>query len=147
MSSHVDLRLPRGNTAAQVARRAVHDSFAGELEPRRIQDLALLVTELVTDAVAHGRGAIVLRVRLEGERVVGEVVDEGQGFEREVRVRGPEEVGGRGLQIVDALSSRWGIHEGTTHVWFELAREDAPARRTDPQLGDERRPSTLDHEP
>ena len=86
-------------------------------------------------------------MRLEGERVVGEVVDEGQGFEREVRVRGPEEVGGRGLQIVDALSSRWGIHEGTTHVWFELAREDAPARRTDPQLGDERRPSTLDHEP
>ena len=147
MSSHVDLRLPRGTTAAQVARRAVHDSFAGRLEPPRIQDLALLVTELVTNAVAHGRGAIVLRVRLEGERIVGEVVDEGEGFEQEVRVRGPEDVGGRGLLIVDALSSRWGIHEGTTHVWFELARADAPAQRTDPQLGDERRPPTLDREP
>jgi hypothetical protein len=37
--------------------------------------------------------------------------------------------------IVDAESSRWGIHEGTTHVWFELERpgprlaaEEAPRR-------------------
>jgi anti-sigma regulatory factor (Ser/Thr protein kinase) len=146
MSSHVDLRLPRGTTAAQVARRAVRDSFARHLEPPRMHDLALVVTELVTNAVAHGRGEIVLRVKLEGERVIGEVVDEGKGFEQEVRVRGPEDVGGRGLLIVDALSSRWGIHEGTTHVWFELA-QDAPAQRTDPQLGDERRPSTLDRAP
>ena len=147
MPSHLELRLPRDTTAARVARRATHGRFVGELEPLRLEQLALLVTELVTNAVVHGSGAIALRIRLDGDRVIGEVVDEGQGFEREVRRRGSDEVGGRGLLIVDALSSRWGIHEGTTHVWFELAGDDAPARLTHPQLGDDRRPPTLDEEP
>ena len=59
----------------------------------------------------------------------GEVIDEGGGFEHEIRARGPEDIKGRGLFLVDALTDRWGIHEGTTHVWFELvARTDASAQ-------------------
>ena len=58
----------------------------------------------------------------------------GGGFEREVARRCLDDLTGRGLLIVDALSSRWEIHEGTTHVWFELA-SDAPSAPTEPQLG------------
>jgi hypothetical protein len=60
------------------------------------------------------------------------------------RARGPEEVGGRGLFLVNALTSRWGIDEGTTHVWLELqARSDA-RERPNPRLGQDERPEALD---
>lgn len=142
----VELRLSlrRHTSAAGIARKAVLDRFADQLGRAQIGDLALVVSDLVTNAVAHGRGAISLSVRIRGDRVYGEVIDEGGGFERELRERGPNELSGRGLLIVDALSSRWGIHEGTTHVWFELAHPDAPANPTEPQLGDAERPAALD---
>ena len=44
-----------------------------------------------------------------------------------------DELHGRGLAIVDSESSRWGIHEGTTHVWFEL-------ELSGPRLGTESKP-------
>ena len=143
MSVELHLRLPRHDSAAGIARKALNDRFIDELGRERAGDLALVVSELVTNAVAHGQGAISLAVRVEGDRVLGEVVDEGGGFEREVRERGPDDVSGRGLHIVDALSSRWGVHEGTTHVWFELAGPAAPAEPTGLQLGDAERPAGL----
>jgi hypothetical protein len=40
----------------------------------------------------------------------------------------PHRSGGRGLHIVDAASSRWGVRKGTAQVWFELERQArAPA--------------------
>src|SRR5687768_16669409 len=144
MSVELRLPLPRDDSAAGIARKALHLRFADELGRERAGDLALVVSELVTNAVAHGQGAISMTVRVDGEGVFGEVVDEGGGFEREVRERGPEDLSGRGLHIVDALSSRWGVHEGTTHVWFELAGPDAPAKPTEPKLGDDERPAGLD---
>ncbi len=51
-----------------------------------------------------------------------EVIDEGSGFARVVRERSFDDLGGRGLAIVDAETSRWGLYEGTTHVWDEIER-------------------------
>jgi len=64
------------------------------------------------------------RARLNEDRLLVEVIDEGSGLEADVRERDFENprAGGRGLTIVDAESSRWGIRKGTTHVWFELER-------------------------
>lgn len=143
MSVELHLRLPRHDSAASIARGALLHRLADILGKKRADDLALVVSELVTNAVVHGRGAITLRIRVGADRLYGEVIDEGGGFEREVRERGPNDLTGRGLLIVDALSSRWGIHEGTTHVWFEFA-SDAPAASTEPQLGDAERPAGLD---
>jgi hypothetical protein len=70
--------------------------------------------------------------------VKGEVIDDGGGFEYEFRSRGFDEIGGRGLQVVGALSEQWGIHEGSNHVWFEVPLR-APAQPAatieDPVLG------------
>jgi signal transduction histidine kinase len=101
----------------------------------------------VSNAVVHGQGAIKLAVRVDGDRVQGEVIDEGGGFEHEVRERGSEDFTGRGLLIVAALSNRWGIHEGTTHVWFELAIPDATPKLTAPQLGEDQALGLLDKTP
>ena len=100
---------------------AISERFAQQLGRDRIVDLSLVVSELVTNAVLHGRGSIMLNIRVDGDGVSGEVVDEGGGFAWGVRERGRDDLNGRGLMIVDALSRRWGINEGTTHVWFELA--------------------------
>jgi hypothetical protein len=92
----------------------------------------------------HGRGEVDFRLQLDDGIVRGEVIDEGDGFEHEVRERGPDEVSGRGLFLVDALTNRWGIHEGTTHVWFELAAQTDASGPLRPRLGQGERPEALD---
>jgi anti-sigma regulatory factor (Ser/Thr protein kinase) len=144
MPDEFNLELPRLQTAGSMARSAVNERFGEPLGRDRVGELLLVVSELVTNAVLHGRGAITLKLRVDGDGIYGEVVDQGGGFEREVRERGPDEFNGRGLMIVDALSRRWGIHEGTTHVWFELAQPEDLPRLTEPELGEDERPAGLD---
>lgn len=98
------------------------ERFGEELDPRQLEDARLLTSELVTNAVVHGQGPVGLTALLDEDRLMIEVVDQGDGFERAVRERSVDAVGGKGLIIVDALASRWGIHAGSSHVWFELER-------------------------
>src|SRR6476646_9013542 len=108
MFAELLLDLPRDSSAPGVARRAIAARFAG-LGAAAQADLRLVISELVSNAVLHGRGAITLRLQRDDDVVRGEVIDQGGGFERELRERGPEEVGGRGLQVVETLCTRWGI--------------------------------------
>ena len=116
--------LPRGLDAPGVARQLVADWFAPALSEGMLATTRLLVSEIVTNAVRHGRGMIMLRARLFEDRLVVEVIDQGGGFERKARERDIQRmgVGGWGLSIVDAESSRWGVCPGAAHVWFELER-------------------------
>jgi anti-sigma regulatory factor (Ser/Thr protein kinase) len=139
----VFLVLPRNASAVTVARHAAERHAGGQLPDRHVADLKLIVSELVTNAVVHGSGAIRLRLHLEAGIVRGEVMDEGGGFEAQVRGRGAEEFGGRGLMIVEALTTRWGIHEGTTHVWFEVDLENRNTGIAEPKLGQSERPDAL----
>lgn len=116
----LDLALPRTREAPGLARQAVEQEFAGDLSERAIGDARLVVSELVTNAITHGEGAVVLKAALEGGILRIEVVDEGTGEAPAIRERGADELGGRGLRIVDTVSVRWGAFEGTTHVWAEL---------------------------
>ena len=77
-----------------------------DVAPEEIQDAILIVSELVTNAVRHGRPPIRLRLRKIRQEVVIEVDD---GDESMPRDRKPtyDSLGGRGLPIVAALSRRW----------------------------------------
>ncbi|MBU7599199.1 serine/threonine-protein phosphatase [Streptomyces sp. P38-E01] len=80
----------------------------------------LLVSELVTNALRHGSGTIRLRLLLD-HTLVCEVWDTGQVQPRRRRAMDTDE-GGRGLQLVELLSQRWGSRrtpDGKA-VWFEL---------------------------
>jgi anti-sigma regulatory factor (Ser/Thr protein kinase) len=117
------LELQTNEEAPAQARWALA-SFRDELAEDRYQAAGLLVSELVTNAVKYGAGD---RVRLElssrPEAFRAEVVDEGKGFTAPVRDASDLETpGGWGLHLVDALADRWGAYEGSTHVWFELAK-------------------------
>ncbi len=137
-------QLPRDASGPARARTLLHDAFDGRLEAERLDAALIAASELVANAVLHGEGAIRLHATLEGERFRAEVVDDGGGFEHELRERGEADFDGRGLLIVSRLADRWGVHEGTTHVWFELGPEaDAPAAEL-PRLGADERPPGLD---
>jgi anti-sigma regulatory factor (Ser/Thr protein kinase) len=137
---HIDLALPRDLSAACDARRALRRSFASMLHRHVLDDLYLVVSELVTNAVMHGQGAIRLRLHVDAGDVWGEVIDEGGGFEHDLREAEPYATSGRGLLIVDRLTTRWGVHEGTTHVWFEMLTGSRGQHGAGPHIGEERRP-------
>jgi anti-sigma regulatory factor (Ser/Thr protein kinase) len=126
--------LPRSLDAPSKARRALGIWYAAMLDRGELDRAQLLVSELVSNAVTHGKGRIILRSELDADRLLVEVIDDGEGFERKARTRDFDEFEGWGLKIMDAEASRWGIHEGTTHVWFEL-------ERSGPRLGEDAKPA------
>jgi anti-sigma regulatory factor (Ser/Thr protein kinase) len=115
--------------AAGEARRAFTRLALPELTR---EDLALLVSELVTNAVRHAglssRDPIDVKLVNGGRTVRLAVHDGGHGFAfSPARDEGPPVAGGRGLAIVDALSASWGVDregDGCT-VWCELAVDAA----------------------
>lgn len=121
------LELPRTDQAPGIARHRLAESFASELDDLAQQRAKLLVSELVTNAVVHGRGRIELHAQLDRDRLLVEVIDEGPRFVPPVRGRDPNAAGGHGLHIVEQESSRWGIREAGAGVWFELQRQPAGA--------------------
>jgi anti-sigma regulatory factor (Ser/Thr protein kinase) len=122
-----EIALPRDRGCGALARRFAEERLRDGLDPEAMDDVRLVVSELVDNAYLHGRGEIRLIVERRPDRVRIEVVDEGRGAAVRIRERGPEQLGGHGLKLVDALAADWGAFEGTTHVWAEL--EIAARRR------------------
>ena len=129
MSGGFELLLS-GADASSAARRAIAASNPS-LSPTLRDDLALLVTELVTNAVRHGGAAsdrpLRVELRREGGRIRVEVVDPGSEFEPSQPGAGDSD-GGWGLFLVDRLSERWGVHPVPSGkcVWFELPAGATP---------------------
>jgi anti-sigma regulatory factor (Ser/Thr protein kinase) len=107
------------------ARQALRQRFSESLPARTLIDLTAVITELVNNAVAHGpRRPITVALVVEGASVRGEVADEGNPAGALPRRRTATGSGALGLHVVEKLTSRWGVSEGSTHVWFELPLSD-----------------------
>jgi anti-sigma regulatory factor (Ser/Thr protein kinase) len=119
----VTVDIARDRAAPGHARRAV-ERLSGHVAGDVIPDVKLLVSELITNSVKYGgAGDVKLSIEAAGPRRVRvEVIDEGAGFVPVARDRPATEAGGWGLHFVQTLSNRWGVHEGSTHVWFEIDR-------------------------
>jgi two-component sensor histidine kinase len=85
-----------------------------------------LVSELVTNASLHGRGAIALRVDRGVETCGSRFADEGDG--RSVN-SAPGVSGGWGLRVLDRLAASWGVQQGSKRVWFRLVLDERPTGR------------------
>lgn len=85
---------------------------------------ALMTSEIASNAIRHGKEPIDVSVSAEEQGLRVSVLDRGSGFDaEELRFdQGLEIEGGRGLRIVHALSSEWGVErsEDATEVWFRL---------------------------
>jgi anti-sigma regulatory factor (Ser/Thr protein kinase) len=125
----LDIEVQRDDHAPAAARDAV-SRFAGVVGAERLDDLRLLTSELVTNAVKYGgAGDLRLHMDVRGNRLRVEITDQGTGFDAQSKADARdredlEQVGGWGLPIVEALAQDWGSFEGSTHVWFEF---DLPA--------------------
>lgn len=119
----LDVDIPRDTKAPWHARRAV-EQLGDQIDPEVRPDVMLLVSELVTNSVKYGdRGALRLQIASKEPRKLRvEVIDQGDGFIPVARDRPMNEPGGWGLHLVEALTDRWGVYEGSTHVWFEIDR-------------------------
>jgi anti-sigma regulatory factor (Ser/Thr protein kinase) len=123
-------------TAARLARRQVRLALTGWVHGDLLDDIQLVVSELVTNAVEHGAAPIDLTI----QRVTGvgsqpyldvTVADGGHdSAARPVPRCTPADMlatSGRGLHIVAALATRWGVvcRENRTIVWslFRLRPE------------------------
>jgi anti-sigma regulatory factor (Ser/Thr protein kinase) len=115
----------RGGARAPAEARAHVAHAARDCGTQLVKTLQLLVSEIVTNSVLHGKAQAedvieVVFVRQE-DRVRVEVLDAGPGFEPHP-VDDPERPGGFGLGLVESFSERWGIlRDEATCVWFELA--------------------------
>ena len=120
-------QFPPADDAPAQARAAL-EVFDQILAPEVLEDLQLVVSELITNSVKFGpKRSITLALAITGEGVVeGEVIDQGDGEQAKVEMTvEPTLDGGWGLHLVDQVAQRWGVHEGSTHVWFEIG----PKRR------------------
>jgi anti-sigma regulatory factor (Ser/Thr protein kinase) len=92
-------------------------------------DIILMVDELVTNAVMHGRGPVRLRLSISGARVRGEVTDADPRIPEPGRP-GLDAEAGRGLLLVTALADEFGVMPGGYGkiVWFTLTVPQAPSR-------------------
>jgi anti-sigma regulatory factor (Ser/Thr protein kinase) len=87
-----------------------------------LHEVLLLTTELVNNALWHGRGEAWLDVEVEPGLVNVGVRDSGGGpVERAQEFSWPE--AGHGLRIIEAMSDEWGIQPlpDGKRVWFKLS--------------------------
>jgi anti-sigma regulatory factor (Ser/Thr protein kinase) len=119
-----EVTLPDGPEGASFARRAMARAAELWLLDREMTETALLlVSELATNAIRHGTPPVRLSLRLDSDRLRVEVTDSSPALPQ-VEQPGPDQTGGRGLQIVQQLAAQWGAHASRTRlgktVWFEL---------------------------
>ncbi|MET9146119.1 ATP-binding protein [Streptomyces sp. NPDC004042] len=119
--------LPREPESASTARRLLHTALSCWGLDELAEDGALVVTELVANAVRHARRksirVMVERTAVRTVRVA--VVD----FSRDLPALcppGDEAEGGRGLLLVSALAADWGTDE---RRWEKIVWADLEGRR------------------
>ena len=128
--AEVRTSLEKDPRSSATARRFVEETLlrwdCGDV----LEAVKLLVSELVTNSIVHGVSAPEVAVLLRADALRIEVSDRGGGVP-EARRADDEDTSGRGLALVEALSSAWGVEasgDGKT-VWFEVPRLDrAPSR-------------------
>jgi anti-sigma regulatory factor (Ser/Thr protein kinase) len=114
--------LPASVDTPAAARAFARAVLNGDRTVVLLEDVALVVSELVTNAVLHGVGDVTLSVVVDDESVQVEVGD------GEPELADPPPVArnadaGRGLLLVSRVARRWGVRpaDGGKVVWAELA--------------------------
>jgi anti-sigma regulatory factor (Ser/Thr protein kinase) len=122
-ATHQVARFEPSGVAPSQARTLVRRTV-GELVPEDLLDTAeLLVSELVTNAILHGSGMVIVAVDCEDDTVVLTVSDD----EPTPPTLQPERLmalGGRGMRMIELLAGDWGVRPRTDgpgkQVWVRL---------------------------
>ncbi len=151
-SGRFHVRMVAEPSSVPTCRRFVEEGLSRWGRSALVDDVALCVSELSTNATLHGSGGyfdVELRNHDDGVRLV--VVDSGRTPARTIATRAGSYVDelvlgapdldvdgmtGRGLFIVSALASAWGIEDTElgTEVWADFAVDGAATGRSHPQV-------------
>lgn len=113
--------LPADAVSAGRARRLVATAVATSGHEELVDVATLLVSEVVTNSVLHAGTEMLLRCRPSGAGIRVEVSDR-SALVPTIRHYDAESTTGRGLGLVSALATSWGVdcdEDGKT-LWFEL---------------------------
>ena len=113
--------LPDDHSAEAEARGHVGDTLAAW---PNVEDIALVASELTTNAIDYGSGVRALEISLDDERarvLVSHAADSGTPVPRHA---GPDDDGGRGLALVGVLADDWGwlLQNGRLSVWADFVK-------------------------
>ncbi|HEX5113594.1 MAG TPA: ATP-binding protein [Pseudonocardiaceae bacterium] len=122
---HYEFSRTVGTPALSQLRAWLRDRLTNEA-PNAVWDAELAVTELVSNAYEHARGAITVQLHLIAERAVLRVEVEDGSPELSPRPEPGPDHGrphGRGLLLINALSTAWGVLGAPERktVWVEIA--------------------------
>lgn len=127
----IDIVLPAVPGSVSSARHAVARMLerAAPVPIVVCEDVLLLVSELVTNAVLHAGTDTRVSATAQDGRITVSVSDDDPHHAPVVAQRGAMATNGRGVMLVDALASRWGVdlREGSKVVWFEARYETEAA--------------------
>ncbi len=116
----VDLRLAPTAHAPATARRALSDALEEYATTTPLEDAALVVSEMVSNAVRHGpdESSVTLDVVATAGTLQISVTDLGAGFEPARAIAGA----GYGLSVIEALTRDWGVVSTGDYcrVWCDL---------------------------
>ncbi len=118
------LHLGASRVSAREARAFTQSTLAGWGVDDDVDDILLVVTELVNNAVTHALTDCELRLSVSPLSLRIEVIDGGVGTPDPLPPS-PTRNHGRGLHLIDALTAAWGfepIAGGGKMVWAELLR-------------------------
>ena len=97
------------------------------MRPSSVETAQLLVSETVPSSLdqsapARGAGTLEVGYAVVGRRLRVEVSDDGGPARLRRRIHAVRSAGGRGLELVRALASRWGVRESSSGrtIWFEV---------------------------
>jgi anti-sigma regulatory factor (Ser/Thr protein kinase) len=114
--------MPAEAASVALARRRVTSLLREEgWGTRAVDDVTLMTSELVTNALEHARTPFTVTVDLTGDRVRVEIRDGETAQPVTALAPSATDIGGRGLLIVATLSDQWGVQPGLggKSVWFE----------------------------
>ena len=116
--------LARETRSASVARSWLRGFLDDAGLPDPVQaDAALVISELVTNALRHGLGEIVARATIGDDGHVDVSVTDSGSELPELQAVDPERIGGVGLHVVAQVSDEWGVAQfpGGKTVWARIA--------------------------
>jgi anti-sigma regulatory factor (Ser/Thr protein kinase) len=122
-ATHEVIRLEPSGSAPAQARRAVRQVLSHVVSDDMSHTAELLVSELVTNAITHGRGVVTLSIDC-SEHLLSVTVGDDEPSVPQLQPERLMALGGRGLRMIESLASAWGVRprDGSPgkDVWFRL---------------------------